>query len=293
MTDNVETPACYRDRDNGVRYQRQRHRHDCADPNCRGCTPCPEPNHCTARRNCTWHVDPNHQTCGRCITAVRRDLHWAADLAALTPTAAMGDGINSEAANLAGPAPHPGTEISRRVHTRRRLAKLGPFAAAAGIDETGYQVIPDEDEHHPYAVLGRWALMIAEDYGHTLGDITVATAAAYLDRHLHRIAQDPDQDFPLLGRELRKCRQHLEAVLHNDNRPDRGAPCPACAEQGVKPAPRLRRHFGHWCDDQTCERIHHGDDTDDVWRCPRDKAHEWTEHDYRLRVANWHHDATA
>src|SRR5690606_41422977 len=66
--------------------------------------------------------------------------------------------------------------------------------------------------HHPHIFSLHDALPI----------LGIQGAAAYLDRHLHRIANDDAQDFPLLRRELRKCRQHLEAVLHNDTRPDRG-----------------------------------------------------------------------
>ncbi|MDF1603382.1 hypothetical protein [Nocardioides sp. YIM 152315] len=285
MTETKRT--CYRDRDNGVYFGRNEHRHDCAEVDCRGCVPCAE-DHCTAAKNCAWHTGEGELTCARCIGAVRRDLRWIADLASLMMTAAISDGVTSEAANLAGPSPHPGTVVSRRVLLRKRLATLGPFAAAAGIDETGYCVMPDDDWHHPYAVLGRWALMITEDYGHTLGEVTTATAASYLDRNLHRIANDDEQDFPLLGRELRKCRQHLESVLHNDNRPERGAPCRSCPS----PAPRLRLEPGHWCDEPDCRREHYDDDTGDRWVCPRNRDHWWSQDDYRRWVYADAQDAT-
>lgn len=47
---------CYREATNGVHFTRNTHRHDCAEVDCRGCKPCPG-RHCTARTNCTWHVD--------------------------------------------------------------------------------------------------------------------------------------------------------------------------------------------------------------------------------------------
>ena len=68
--------------------------------------------------------------------------------------------------------------------------------------------LEDDDVWHPYSVLTRWHLMIAEDYGHALVDhLSISDSAAYLDRHLPRIAQDDEQDFPLLRRELEKCSQ--------------------------------------------------------------------------------------
>jgi hypothetical protein len=279
----VTEPAkpCYREA-NGVYFTRGEHRPDC-DDDCRGCRPCTA-DHCTAKRNCTWHLDDGQLACGRCLANVRRDLKWIEPLAALLPVAAMGDGVDSEAANLDGPVPHPSTDVARRVHLRKRLATLGPWAAAAGVDETGFRVMPDEDWHHPRAVLGRWAMMISEDYEHDMPyDASTSWCVAYLDRNLHRIAHDDGQDFPLLGRELRKCRQHLEAVLHNDDRPDRGAPCPECTSEANGLGPRLRREWSHWCEDEACERTHAGDDTDDVWRCPRVREHWWWHHDYE----NW------
>jgi hypothetical protein len=48
--------ACYREPTNGVHFVRNTHRIECSDPDCRGCRPCTEPRHCTARLNCTWHT---------------------------------------------------------------------------------------------------------------------------------------------------------------------------------------------------------------------------------------------
>jgi hypothetical protein len=102
----------------------------------------------------------------------------------------------------------------------------------------------------------------------------------YLDRNLHRVANDDEQDFPLLARELKKCRQHLESVLHNDQRPDRGAPCPECTSPDGGVGPRLKREFAHWCEDEDCERMHYDDDGADLWRCPRNRDHVWTNDAY-------------
>src|SRR5690606_4610703 len=97
---------CYREATNGVHFTRNTHRHDCAEADCRGCKPCPG-RHCSARTNCTWHVDAADLTCGRCGGEARRELRWIGDLAALMMTQAMSDGVESESAYLAGPAADP------------------------------------------------------------------------------------------------------------------------------------------------------------------------------------------
>ena len=135
-------------------------------------------------------------------------------------------------------------------------------------------LIEDDDDWHPYTVLSRWAQMLTEDY--KLGrperwDLT--NAAGLLERLLHRVAQDDEQDFPLLARELRKCRAHLEAVLRDSMAPERGAPCPECKSRGV--FVRLVRWYPHWCFEADCEQIHDDTDASDRWVCPRDKAHSW------------------
>lgn len=263
---------CYRDV-NGARFTKSAHTPDCADPTCRGCRLCPEKRHCGHKRNCSWHVPHGELTCGRCIAGVRRDLRWIAALTSLLPVAAEGDGVDSQAMNLAGPFADPEAWTWRKVAARQGRA-------------WHVSLIEDDDEHHPGRVLTTWERMIREDYDHPADtSATIAGASGYLDRHLYRIANDDGQDFPLLGRELRKCRQHLEAVLHNDDRPELGAPCPACHEEGVEKPPRLARKYA--------ERWEADDDSRDEWACPRVREHRWTEKDYRLRVADWHDEARA
>lgn len=266
------TDPCYRDKNNGVHYIRNDCRLDCTEKDCRGCKPCPERRHCTARRNCTWHVAEGELTCGRCLAATRRDLHWVGTLAALMLPAALDAGINSEAANLAGPVADPEAWSWRKA------------AARAGLDHGRawhISLIEDDDEHHPAAVTGTWARMLTEDYGHDMPERAgVGWCVGYLDRTLHRLAHDPEQDFALFGREIRKCRQHLEAVLHNDDRPDRGAPCPECTSDEHGVGPRLVRQYGHWCEDEGCQRMHYADDADDRWVCPRNRDHAWTHEAY-------------
>ena len=266
MTERHTPAPCYRDRDNGVRFIKAQHRLNCEDSECRGCTTCPEPHHCTARKNCTWHLPAGEITCGRCIRGVRLELGWIVSLSALLLTQALADGLESEAANLAGPAVDPEAWSWRKAAARSG----GPWHLS---------LVEDDDEHHPLRVLGTWERMIREDYDHdTNQPITITSAADYLNRNLHRIANDEGQDFPLLRAELKKCRQHLESVLHNDDQRDRGAPCPTCREAGN--VVRLELQYAHWCEDETCERFHFTDDASDVWRCPRDRDHWWTQQGY-------------
>jgi hypothetical protein len=102
--------------------------------------------------------------------------------------------------------------------------------------------------------------------------ITVATAAAYLDRQLDRIAQDPEQDFPLFTREMTACLARVEAALSVAQRREVGAPCPECEA----PAPRLVMH--RVTTDLT--------GASDTWRCPVNRDHRFTEAEYRLRVSD-------
>lgn len=240
--------------------------------------------HCTARRTCSVHIGRDELTCPRCIGRTRADIRWIVNLAALMPVEALSRGINSEPANLAGPAGDPLVNSWRRIDNSRATgAPIGD-----GIEETA-----------PTEVLGTWQWMLSEDYGHELPDrITLSTAATYLDRNLGRIANDPEQDWALMVREIRRCRSHLEAALHNSRTPERGVPCPDCvaaqheaheklAASGVPEdewpkmrAPRLVREYGHWCDEEDCERMHYADDREDRWVCPKDRTHWRTVDEY-------------
>lgn len=288
-----ETIRCYIDRNNGVRYQRQTHRIDCADTNCRGCKPCPEPRHCTAGRGCSWHVEAGLLTCGRCVGKARRNLQKIASHAALMLPAAIEDGIESESANLAGPVPDPRWAAELRVAQMRHLTTwhtLGRITENQAL--AALEALPEDDPRHPGNLM-RWQMMIAEDYGHDLPPrLTISGAAAYLDRQLHRIANDEEQDFPLLASELRKCRQHVEVTLATAERPERGAPCPECTSDETGVGPRLVREYPHWCEDPNCTRLHYStrydadaetdepDETGDRWVCPRVREHWWSAEGY-------------
>lgn len=239
--------------------------------------------HCTARRTCAQHVGPGELTCARCIGRVRLDLRRIPTLAALMPPEAEIVGINSEAANLAGPAADPEAWMWRKATAKNGTA-------------WHLSLIEDDDEQHPYLVLGRWDLMIREDYDHPSNErVSIDNAAHYLDRQLGRWAQDAGQDFALFAREIRKCRSHLENVLRDSQTPERGAPCPDCVTDGA--APRMVREYGHYCDDEDCERQFHystvidgvtgqpkPDTSGDRWVCPRNPNHWRTHADYEAYV---------
>jgi hypothetical protein len=221
--------------------------------------------HCTARRSCSNHVGRNELTCARCIGRTRRDIRQIVERAPLLLAAAIESGVDSEAADLAGPAADPVAWMWHRLASVDRLSDLPT----------------DDDEPHPYTVLATWDMMIREDYGHPSDvPVTVTNAGAYLDSHLARIAHDPNQDFGLFAREIRNCRNRLELVLRTASFNHRGAPCPDCTSEETGVGPRLVREFGHWCEDEDCERLHYADDREDRWVCPRDRDHWWDHETY-------------
>jgi hypothetical protein len=239
----------------------------------------PRREHCMARKTCPVHLGWGELTCARCLGRTRADIRAILDLASLMLPEAMVAGVNSRAASLAGPAGDPLVLSWRRVNAVRG----GDGPVGDGTEETD-----------PTEVLGIWQAMLSEDYGHDLPDrITLASAAAYLERNLNRVAQDEAQDFPLMARELRKCRATLEAVIHNSMNPDRGVTCPACLDERLatgkvgdkeaKRLPKLVRRYPHWCDDPECCREHFDTDAKDVWVCPKNPEHWWEHHAYE----NW------
>jgi len=235
--------------------------------------------HCTARRTCSQHVGPRELTCAKCLGRVRQTIRKIRDYTPLLPTAAELEeygrrelqGVNSEAAYLAGPAADVEAWSWRKI-----TAKAGTVWHQSLVEE--------DDEWHPYTVLTRWEFMIREDYREprdTATDIT--SAAAYLDRNLARIAQDNGQDFPLLRRELKTCWNRVQIALAIKRWTERGAPCPECvATQKVDPKDvQLVREYGHWCADDGCDQqFHFVTDEGDVWRCPRNDDHWWTQLGY-------------
>ena len=246
--------------------------------------------HCTLRRSCSNHVGAAELTCARCIGKTRGDIRAILDRSAELWSVLLAGTerhrpvtMHSEAAYLVGPAADVEAWSWLKV-----AAKQGRIWHAS--------MLEDDDDFHPYTVLTRWEFMLREDYDQPRDSPTsVASAAAYLERTLPRLANDDSQDFQLFAREIRACRAHLEAVLQDGTAPEHGAPCPMCAQ----PAPKLNLEHGHWCTDPDCQRQFHystaiddatGEDIPDTsgdrWVCPHDREHWWTEEDYRRWVAD-------
>lgn len=254
----------------------------CKDTGCAGCLPCEhdddgrEIRHCLGHR-CTNHLaDHERLHCGHCVRATTNSLRKIGQLAELLPVLAMEQGrLNSEAMSLAGPAPRPSKVRERRVALMRLIASLPPE-----VRDRARAALPDEDPHHPYTVLGRWDMMLREDYDEpTILLVTIPRSIAYLVGKTPVMAQDPEQDFPQFATEIRTCLRHLEAVLQIVRRPEKGAPCPVC-EAPSKP---LIKRYSHWCDDPDCTRQHDVTGARDTWVCQvNPREHWWSDTDYRL-----------
>lgn len=244
------------------------HRHDCRANDCPGCEPCTNDangnpvRHCGIRRRCTEHLEPGEYACPKCLGLIRGNMREIVECMAAMPHEAVFAGIESEAANLAGPHADVIVASWRLVNLSRQ-----------GVDK-----IEELDELDPYTALSRRERMIREDYGHDsdiLCSPTLSGAVKYIDLMLTRMARDEQQT--LVVAELMdvtaKVRGHVEAVLHASRSPERGAPCTICAP----PAPRLRKRFLHY--DLT--------GASDVWECPADpNGHWWYEAEYRLWVTD-------
>jgi hypothetical protein len=228
--------------------------------------------HCKSQRTCSQHVGRDELTCPRCIARVRGNLRKVTSLSALMLAEAIDVGVESAAANLAGPGGDYAIFSARRMIAKRWIFEHLPEAKW---EQAMTNLLDDDDDRHPYSVLTRWQMMLSEDWGHDLpAKLSITGAAAYLERNLARLANDPEQDWPLFAAEVRKVHSHMEAVLHNDTRPERGAPCPDCRADGH--VVRLHRVYGHWCEGPDCMRFHHADTSDDRWVCSRNRDHVWT-----------------
>jgi hypothetical protein len=83
---------------------------------------------------------------GKTRAVIRR----IADLTPLLPVASVEAGrIDSEAFNLAGPAADPAGWSATKVKA---------------LHDGTIDALPDDDPAHPLNVLGRWQMMIEEDY---------------------------------------------------------------------------------------------------------------------------------
>ena len=238
-----------------------RHLRDCNASGCAGCQPCRE-RHCTAAGCPGRHLTASERlTCAKCVGYVRDDLALIADLAA-RPIAREAEhrGVTSEAAMLAGPAAEPGPW--------GRQAAAAAIAGGAVADYLRFC----GDELHPLWVLGTWDMFWREHLEHPTGSpVTVGAAAAYLASQLTYMAQQVEPDFAQFADEIRTCRSHLENVLRDGERSERGARCPVCDSAD------LVKEYGET-------------EVEDRWVCPgkdsagKDCTVSYTEGDYRAKV---------
>ena len=207
------------------------------------------------------HVE--EQTCAQCVGDVRDDLAEIVTLDGRMLDEAQHRGVESEAAMLAGPAAdHEVWQARHRILLQR--ATVGTKADEARAMEWHYD---NRDEQHPYWVLGGWDLMVTEYLGHDRTEaVSVTGSADYLADQLTYLAQRPDFGWEDMAREVRSCRAHLEDVLREGDRAERGSPCPMCAKAS------LEKDYGDT-------------EADDRWTCPRRDCHAaYTEEDYRSKV---------
>ena len=266
---------CYRDTEGWWRAGRHEEHPADWEGACPGCEPC-EPrdeqgnplDHCTARGSCGEHVPRGVLTCNRCIGKARATLTTIETLSAVLIDEAIEVGVDSEAANLAGPAADPEAVMWRRTTAAR------PHFDADGILVHSFGSVAYDEELHPLSVLGTWDFMLREDYDLPTGlQVTVSRSVAFLSGLLTKFANDKHQDFPLFVREIGACRAHLEDVLHEGHRVERGARCAKCQATNL-----IKRYRDN---DKTGAK--------DVWFCPAAECRdELSEGEYRLYVAREH-----
>lgn len=193
------------------------HLRDCEAAGCEGCQPC-EDRHCGLCG--IKHVDS--LTCPTCIGHVRDDLKVILAMCGRTLTEAVHRGVNSEAAMLAGPTAN--VEAWRNRWMSARQGRI----SSDWLEDC-------RDELHPLWVLGTWDMLITEHLSHDSRTqaITVASAAQYLGANLTDLAQDADFAFEELAKEVSSCRSHMEDVLQDGQREDKGAPCPMCGKAAL------------------------------------------------------------
>lgn len=321
--------SCRYDKEHG--YLLRQHWPACRTIGCAGCLPCETDEegavrHCTARKGCTGHLrDDQDHTCTRCVSRVRADLTAIESETVLMSQEAVAQGVDSEAMSLAGPTADPHTFEDRRIMATREAWAVFETTGDEWRFTRAYAAVPEWDDLHPLGLLSRYEMMLREDYGPaTTLRITMSRAVDYISSVLDRMAQDDGQDFPAFAREVRRCRQHLEAVRRDSRRPQRGAPCWLCEPTDQCPEdcekdhehdyvgkqPHLQLRRGHWCEKDDCPKAHlhgpceptcdqehhtnnckadcgvqHGHDYGDRWVCPKDSSHRWSDVDYRKGVA--------
>ena len=230
---------------------------------CPGCLPCPE-RHCAVCARV--HADG---ACPECIAATRDDLAAIRLMCGALPAEVEHRGVNGEAMMLLGPSAD--MEARQYVEASYLVGRLpegwietshGRYCPTLrnepclGCGKDG-EPRPD-GEKHPLNVLGTWEMVYRDQFDIPSDlKVTVERAAAFLGRVLHRAAECEDVPFGDFARDVRGCRGHLEAVMHDQAQGDVANigcfECGARLERKVTPAglddawtcQRCRRRYTH------------------------------------------------
>lgn len=247
-------PACRWTGSDQPRGVNGEHYDDCAGDGCRGCWPCLH-GHCTVDGK--THTDDAHPvTCPECVGDVRENLTALRNIAGGLPAEVKHRGVNSEAMMLLGPAADP--EAWNHVEASILCGRL----------PKGWMEHAD-GELHPLFVLGTWDMLWRDflEHDEPAERLTVASAAAYLGEQLTRMAQVHEPPFGDFAGDLRRCIDHLRAVIHDQNQGDRANV--GCFDCGASLERKLTKagFEDHW----TCRR------------CRR--RYSYAEYNFALRAA--------
>jgi hypothetical protein len=81
----------------------------------------PKREHCSARKTCPNHLAWGELTCARCLGRTRTDIAQIVQRAALMLPEALVAGVDSEAANMAGPAADPEAWMWHQITRKKAI----------------------------------------------------------------------------------------------------------------------------------------------------------------------------
>lgn len=188
-----------------------RHAEPCPSDTCPGCQPCNAP-HC---RLCG--VAHHQGTCAECMASTRVALHEIATLCDALPDEVKHRGVTGEAMMLLGPSADP----EARGHLEASIA-------CGRVPQDWLEHA--DNERHPLYVLGTWLMIWQDALEHDdQAAVTIEHAVEYLDRQLTYMGGYEHVPFEDFTADLRRCSNHLRAVLHDQNQGDRaGVGCFEC-----------------------------------------------------------------
>ena len=173
---------------------------------CSGCLPCTL-RHCPCCERV--HADG---ACPECIAATRDDLLQIAVLCGELPEEAQQRGAHSEAAMLWG---WGGLSADPEAMRNRAMSAIMGRIPAWYLED-------NPDDNNPDNVLNGWERIYRDHFEHYTGlKATMSRVVDYLERHLHEFAETEDVPFEDFARDLRSCRAHLQAVMHDQAQGDR------------------------------------------------------------------------